>query len=300
MLMPVSTETVASEWRRPFGDEVGAAGLFGPDSMTWRIGRENALAAFGGARALILQVAHPLVAAGVGENSNYRQQPWDRLFRTLEAVTTIVFGTPEEAEAAARRVWTVHHKVRGELKSAEGSFPAGTAYDARDPALAMWVHATLFDTQILVYDRYVQRLSIAERETFYEEQKLFAEMFGVPRDRQPETYADFNAYFDDVVENELAVTDTLVDVVDATLVNPPLPAAARPLRRPAVEALKLQTAGALPPRLRAELGFGWGPRRERLMRASEPLVRNLLALAPKLVRDFPAARAAKRRVAAAA
>jgi uncharacterized protein (DUF2236 family) len=288
-----------ADWPRPWDGEIGAAGLFGPESMTWRIGRENALAALGGARALILQVAHPLVAAGVGENSNYRKEPWDRLFRTLDAVTAIVFGTPEEAEEAARRVWTVHRKVRGELKQVEGSFPAGTPYDARDPGLALWVHATLFDTQVLVYDRYVKRLSIAEREAFYEEQKLFAEMFGVPRERQPETYGDFNEYFADVVEHELAVTDTLRDVVDATLVNPPLPAAARPLRRPAVEALKLQTANSLPPRLRDELGLTWGPRRERLMRAAEPLLRGLLPLTPKLIRDFPRARAAEKRLAAA-
>lgn len=297
----MSTTTDARPaWPKPYEGEIGPLGLFGPDSLTWRIGRENVLGALGGARALILQVAHPLVGAGVGDNSDYRARPWDRLFRTLDAVTTIVFGTPEEAEAAAERVWSVHHKVRGELKADGGPFEAGTPYDAHDPGLALWVHATLVDTQILVYDHYVERLTLGEREAFYEEQKLFAEMFGVPRERQPATYADFNEYFDDVVENELAVTDTLRDVVDATLVDPPLPMLARPLRRPVVEAVKLQTSGWLPAHLREGLGLGWGPRRERLRRASEPLLRGLLAVTPKLVRDFPAARKADKRLRAAA
>jgi uncharacterized protein (DUF2236 family) len=294
----VSTATV---WSPPSSlAEAGDDGLFGPDSVTWRVNRENVLGAFGGARALILQVAHPLVAAGVGEHSNYRKDPWDRLFRTLDAVTSIVFGTPEEAAEAARRVWNVHGKVRGTAPEGGGPHPKGSPYNAHDPDLALWVHATLVDTAMLVYDRYVAPLSIADRDGYYEEQKLFAEMFGVPRERQPATYAEFNRYFDEVVENHLAVTDVLRDVVDATLVKPELPLPLRPLRPAAAGGARLLTAGLLPARLRDELGLGWGPARARLDRAGRPLVRTLLPLVPGVVREFPRARVADRRLRAAA
>jgi uncharacterized protein (DUF2236 family) len=274
-------------------------GLFGPDSVTWRIGRENVLGALGGARALILQVAHPLVAAGVGEHSDYRRDPWTRLFGTLDATTAIFFGSAKEAEESARRVWEVHGKVRGKAPEGGGPHRKGTPYNARNPDLPVRVHATLVDTALLVYDRYVARLSLAERKAYYEEQKLFAEMFGVPRERQPETYADFNDYFDHMIEHELAVTDTLRDVVDATLVAPPLPLPLRPLRRPAGEAAKLLTAGLLPPRLREELGLGWGAGRERLTAAAATLGRTVLPAVPDLLRLFPRARAAERRLKAA-
>jgi uncharacterized protein (DUF2236 family) len=144
----------------------------------------------------------------------------------------------------------------------------------------------------------VQPLSLAEREAFYEEQKRFAEMFGIPVERQPESYADFTQYFDRVVEEELAVTDSLRDVIDAVF-NPPLPLPLRPLSRPIGEAYRQLTMGLLPATVRHELATSWGPRRERMVRASGPLVRALLPLLPGLLRDFPRARAASRRVEAA-
>jgi uncharacterized protein (DUF2236 family) len=294
---PRSFEASTSEWPLPRAlEEAGPEGLFGPGSVTWKVTRENLLGAVGGARALILQVGHPLVAAGVGEHSDYRSKPWDRLFRTLDAVTAITFGTPAQAEDAARRVWRVHGHVKGRSPEGAGQFPAGTPYAARNPKLAMWVHATLVDTSILAYDRYIGRLGSSERERFYEEQKLFGEMFGVPRSMQPETYADFQAYFDRVVEEELAITDTLRDVVDATLVAPPMPRGLGALSRPAAMGVRIVTASLLPERMREELGLRYGRGSESLARASRIAVRTLLPLMPGVLRDFPQARRADRRV----
>ena len=149
---------------------MGAAGLFGPGTMTWRINREGVLL-LGGGRALILQVAHPLVAAGVAEFSDYREDPWGRLYRTLDTTTAIVFGDSQTSAEASARLERVHDRVRGTTGEAGGRFPAGTAYEANDPDLLMWVFATLVDTSILVYDRYVRPLSIDERCSYYEEQK---------------------------------------------------------------------------------------------------------------------------------
>jgi uncharacterized protein (DUF2236 family) len=272
-----------------------AVGLFGPGTMTWRINREGALL-LGGGRALVLQVAHPLVAAGVAEFSNYREDPWGRLYRTLDLTTRIVFGDRETAAEASDQLRRVHTRVKGVTREPGGRFPAGTPYEASDPELLMWVHATLVDTSLLVYDRYVQRLTTAERQAYYEEQKTLGEAFGVPRDRQPGSYAEFNEYFAGMLDSDaIAVTGALRDVTDATL-RPDLPFLARPV----VEAVGLVTAGMLPERLREELGLPWGPNRERLLAASRTMLRGAIPLLPSLLRDFPPARRAERRVRTAA
>ncbi|HEX8065545.1 MAG TPA: oxygenase MpaB family protein [Thermoleophilaceae bacterium] len=271
------------------------AGLFGPGSLTWRVNREGVLLVGGGA-ALVLQVAHPLVAAGVAEHSNYREDPWGRLYRTLDLTTKIVFGSTATAREASDRIKDVHGRVKGVTVEDGGRYPAGTRYDARDPELLMWVHATLVRTSLDVYTRYVGRLTIAEQQGYYEEQKTLGEMFGVPRDRQPETFADFNAYFADMLASDrLAVTNALRDVVDATL-RPRLPLVARPV----VEALSLATVGHLPEPLRSRLGLPWGPTRRRVFEASRIALSAALPVLPRLVREFPPARGADRRVRAAA
>ena len=264
------------------------SGLFGPGSLMWRVNREGALL-LGGGRALLLQVAHPLVAAGVSQHSNYAEDPWGRLYRTLDLVTRIVFGTRVEAQEASDRIWRVHTRVNGVSDE-------GVPYDANDPALLMWVHATLVDTSVLVYTKYIGSLSAAEREAYYEEQILLGEMFGVPREHQPPTYREFNEYFDEMVHGgTLRVTPALRDVAAATL-RPDLPF----LARPAVEALNFFTAAHLPEWLRDELGMSWGPNRRRLDSASRAMVRGVLPVLPRLLRDFPLARSAERRVRSAA
>jgi uncharacterized protein (DUF2236 family) len=269
------------------------AGLFGPDSVTWRVNREGVLLLGGGA-AIILQLAHPLVAAGVSQHSNYRDEPWARLYRTLDMTTKIMFGPTSLAEDTARRLRHVHGLVRGVTTESAGRFPAGTPYDSRTPDLRMWVHATLVHVSLLVYTRYVAPLTIADQRRYYEEQMLLAEKFGVPREQQPPTFAEFNQYFNAMLtSDETAVTDALLDVVDATL-NPPLPRVARPL----VEALNLATIGMLPPALRSELGLSWGPGRQRLLDASRVVLSTALPVLPRLVREFPPARSADRRVRA--
>jgi uncharacterized protein (DUF2236 family) len=273
---------------------MGDVGLFGPGTVTWRVNREGVLMVGGGA-ALILQVAHPLVAAGVAEHSNYREDPWGRLYRTLDLTTKIVFGDTQTAEEAAERIRNVHQRVKGVTAEDGGRYPKGTPYDANDPELLMWVHATLVHTALDVYQRYVGPLTIAEQRHYYEEQKTLAEAVGVPRDRMPEDLAAFNDYFNDMVESDrIAVTDALRDVVDATL-RPDLPFVARPL----VEAVGVATVGLLPPRLRDELGMPWSPTRERLLEASRVALSRVIPVLPSLLRDFPPARGAERRVRAA-
>jgi uncharacterized protein (DUF2236 family) len=269
------------------------AGLFGPDSVTWRVNREGVLL-LGGGTAIILQVAHPLVAAGVSQHSNYREEPWARLYRTLDMTTKIMFGSTALAEDTARKLRHVHGLIRGTTTESAGRYPAGTPYDSRAPDLRMWVHATLVHVGLDVYTRYVGPLTITERQRYYEEQMLAGEKFGVPLSHQPATFREFNEYFAEMLAgDQIAVTDALRDVVDATL-HPPLPRLARPF----VELLNLATVGMLPPPLRAELGLPWGQNRQRLFDASRVALSKARPVLPRLFREFPPARSADRRLRA--
>lgn len=266
----------------------GHDGLFGPDSVTWRVNREMVLLA-GGGRALLLQVAHPLVAAGVEQHSNYQQDPWGRLYRTLDLTTRITFGDAEISVAASRRLQAAHRRVQGTAED-------GAPYDARRPDLLLWVWATLVESSLLVYTRYVRWLSPGDVERYYEEQKRFAHACGVPEGHYPQTHAAFTDYYRHMVEDELRVTDGARAVAQATL-RPTLPLALRPAAWGPFELLGLVTVGLLPPQLRAQYGLTWGPRREAVLNASTLAIRRTLPLLPGLLREFPPARAAARAAA---
>ena len=274
---------------------MGDQGLFGPGSVTWRVNREGSILIGGGAAA-ILQVAHPLVAAGVGEHSRYDVDPWGRLQRTLEITTKMTFGSTADAHDGARAIQMAHRRVHGELPWDAGRFPAGTPYDANDPELQMWVHATLVATSMTVYMHWIGALSIADQRRFYEEQKSIGELFGVPRDMQPATLGDFWAYYNEMLASDAIAATPVLREVTRSVMRPALPLGGRPLS----DALNLATVWLLPARLRDELELSWGPNRERLLDASRVLVRRALPLLPGVVRDFPAARGADRRVGTAA
>lgn len=257
--------------------------LVEPGSLAWRVGGEGVLL-LGGGRALILQVAHPGVAAGVAQHSNYREQPWTRLYRTMDTTLRIVFADQATSRNAAARLRRAHSRV-------EGSDDEGRPYRALDPELLLWVQATLLDTALLVYDRYVQRLDDADRSAYYEQMKPVARAYGIPAATMPRDYAAFRDYWDRMLAEGLRVTETTRDVADAALA-PELPLLARPPARPAIEALRLVTVGTLPPGLREQLELPWGPLRERLLGASAGTIRRLLPLFPGMLRRFPAARRA--------
>ena len=248
--------------------------LLGTDTVTWRVNHEPA-AFMGGGRALLLQVAHPLVAAGVEQHSNYEADPWGRLYGTLDTVVKIVFGDAERSEEAAARLQRRHDQVKGVSED-------GMAYDAHDPELLLWVWATLVDTARLLYERCVRPLSEEERERYYQEQKLFAYACGVPEGACPDGHTDFVAYFSRMVADELRVTSGARAVAHA-LVHPPIPGPLRPLFAPTV----LVTAGLLPGRVRAEYGFAWGPRRQRRLEAWLTAMRWSMRMMPRAIRALP-------------
>jgi uncharacterized protein (DUF2236 family) len=242
-------------------------GYFSEDDAIRRIARESVLM-LGGPRALLMQAAHPLVAAGIVAHSRYREDPWRRLARTMAALYTIVFGTREEADRMGVVTRAVHRHVRG------------TNYSATDPELMLWVHATLVDTGLTMYETYVGRIDDGVAEEFYAQMKIVAGVFGVPAHVHPATLADFRAYERDLIERGVVRVGDDARAVASTVLSPPVPLALRP----ALGALASQIALLLPEELREQYGIR-ATRADRLaLGASARSTRQLVPLLPPPLR----------------
>src|SRR5579862_1305299 len=234
----------------------GRDGYFEPDSVIRRVGNTPVTPFLGGGTAVLLQVAHPLVAAGVAAHSDYRKDLWRRLGRTLRALYLITFGNKQEARQAAAAVQAVHRHIHGATTSRLGPYPAGTRYSAEDPQLQLWVHATLVYASLSAYQRFEHALSAAEQERYYRQMTTVAQLFGVPAEIIPPRLADFHEYFHAQIESEhICVTGIARDIAQVIL-DAPLPA---PLRLIA-PAHRLATTAQLPPEVRKQYGLRWTQR----------------------------------------
>jgi uncharacterized protein (DUF2236 family) len=253
-------------------------GAAATESSVRRIGGEGVLM-LGAGRALLAQAAHPCVAAGIVGHSRYEQEPWRRLGRTMSAVYTVVFGTEQEADRAARHVRAVHRRVSGRLHESVGRFPAGTTYSALDPDLATWVHATMVENALAMYELLVGPLSAADEEAFWEDMKAVADTFGVPRSALPRHAQDFRAYWREMLAGDVLAVGSdarkVAAVVLALRVPPPL--------RPARRVFRALTVTTLAPELRALYGIRVS-RRDRVLAASAPALRGVLPLVPSRLR----------------
>jgi uncharacterized protein (DUF2236 family) len=242
-----------------------------------RIHRERVLLV-GGQRALVLQLAHPMVAAGVADHSDFPRRALERLSRTLDLTLATVFGSPAEAEEAIASIRRVHGRVRGAR--------AGRSYRATDPRLLLWVNATLIDTTLVVYERFVHRLSDEARNRYYEETKEFGPLYGIPDRVTPPDLASFRAYVEDMIEgDELGPTAESRRLVRQVL-RPPLPF----WWRAPTEAVRLVTLALLPDRIRDMFGLHAGTAAHAALAGSSAASRRLLPLFPESVRAFPIAR----------
>lgn len=262
----------------------------GPLSLSWKVDRETVLL-LGGRRALLLQLAHPLVAQGVADHSNFQKDRFGRLFRTLDVSLTIVFGEPKRSATAIEQIKAVHRVVHGVLPENIGRHRKGTPYRAEDPDLLLWVHATLVETALSFYERFVGQLSPAERDDYYQETIEPAMLLGIPDSLLPATFAGFQGYWDSMVHgNELAVGRTGLELAQAIL-YPPI----RWFPRRLLDPLNVITIGTLPEPVRRMYGLRWNPLRAgglKLVSAALPTI--IRALPPRL-RFVPHALEAERR-----
>jgi len=262
-------------------------GFFGPGSMTWHVNREGVVY-LGGLRALLMQIAHPKVAQGVADHSDYRRDPLGRLFRTFDAVHRIVYGTRAVAIDTARAVRRVHTRVRGVVREPVAAI-ADPRYQANDPELLMWVYATLVDSAIAAYYRAMPPLREDEWERYYQESKVFARLFGVPESRLPETLEDFRVWMDRTVASpQLTVTDTARDIARFLIKGPSLLYPLRP-------SSYILAAGTLPPKLRDEFGLRWSLPVRTAYSVGLRLVQTVTPRLPPSLRTVPVARRAQAR-----
>ena len=264
-----------------------ARSLFGPGSITWRVNREAVLL-LGGGRALLLQVAHPLVAAGVAAHSEFRAHPLRRLWRTLDLMLTLAFADGATALGAVRTIEGVHARVHGVLEAPSGPFPRGTPYDANDPALLLWVYATLVDTALVVYERFVEPLGVDGRAAYYEGSKVGARLLGIPEAMMPPTFGRFQEYVDDMIRGDVLAVGPASREIAASILRPAVPLGLAQ----ALRAANLFTIGLLPPPIRERYGLSWSAAHETALRALVTLARRVLPFVPQRVRLLPHARRA--------
>jgi uncharacterized protein (DUF2236 family) len=269
-------------------DASDAAGLYGPDSVAWRLNREAMLLLGAGPRALLLQLAHPLVAAGVAEHSDFQADPWRRLQGTLRSYLTIVYGTTTAARAEIRRLNNLHRTI------------AGRGYAARDPELSRWVHATLVETTIVAYEAWLEPLSPADRARYYLETVPIGRAFGVPETLLPADIEAFEAYVASMLapDGPVRVSGVARELADAVL-HPPIGPIVPALGwlPPSTYSWTLwPSVGLLPATVRAEYGFEWGATQEAVSAWLVSGWRFWRPLLPRSFRQMPQAVAADRRV----
>lgn len=256
--------------------------LFPIHSVARRIDREMFLL-LSGTAALLLQIAHPLVAAGVAQHSRFREEPFGRLHRTLDTTLTVVFGEPDAARRALRRIDRRHLTVGGVTED-------GRPYEAQDPRLLLWVQTTLVLTSLRLYELVVGPLDTADRERYWTETKPIAAALGIPATSLPTTLAELEAF-----ERGMLETEVVPDATSRTL--------ARSIRRPlplpgiAYTPIDALTAGLLPPALRDAFGLRWRTRDRVLFRAVVVTLRLARRALPERLSVVPHARRPERRKA---
>ncbi|TME14311.1 MAG: DUF2236 domain-containing protein [Chloroflexi bacterium] len=242
-------------------------------SVAWRVNSENALL-LGGGRALLMQLAHPKVAQGVADHSDFERDPIGRLNRTMELSLALSFGTPAEVTGAARQINQVHGRVRGD------------GYSATDPDLLLWVYATLIDSALLTYRTFVSSLNEADAEAYYQQNRPIGELLRIPQASFPPTLADFEAYVEGMLHGGPVQVGEVARRLSAQVLRPHVPRLPGAVFAP----FAVITTGLLPPVLREGYGLPWRGLQRSGYRAAVTAVRTLLPVTPQRLRLVPQAR----------
>jgi uncharacterized protein (DUF2236 family) len=251
------------------------AGYFTGDSMLRRVHRERAVA-LSGPRALLMQAAHPVAVRGLLAHSTAIEEPYDRLARTAEVMSTIGFGSRADADRATRRVRAMHRRA-----------------GVDKPDLLLWVLFTLVDSGLVVYQLYVERLTDDQQAAYWDDYRQVGRLFGL-RDRDmPATLTDLREYKREMLSGDVIhVSDWARGRARSIVLEPPVPWLARPL----LETVNFITIALLPDRIRREYGFSALPpaavRRALVAGGAEYVKRAVIPLMPERLRLVPAARAA--------
>lgn len=266
------------------------AGIFGPQSVSWKINREAAVF-LGAGRAALLQLAHPWVATALDQHSTTLSDPIGRFHNTFRVIYTMVFGTQGQVFAAARHMHALHTRIRGELPDAAAGYHAGTHYEANERNALRWVYATLVESAVLAHDFALPPLTAAERNRYYAESKWMAALFGIAPNELPEDWKAFEAY-----NREMWASDSLwVNAKSRFMAHRLLQGSGSWVHPPAW--YRALTALWMPERLREEFQLKVGPAEQRAVARARRWIPAAYRRLPTLVRHVGAYQEAQARLA---
>ena len=264
----------------------GDPGYFGPSSIMWKVNKEITVL-FGGARALLMHAAHPLIAAGARQTSFYQRDPWKRLIRTLSLQNSVTFGTKEEADESADRINRLHEVIKGEDKV------TGGYYDALDHEQLLWVHACLQISSIYFYEKTVKKLSTEEKNQYHIENMVAAKLVLVNTSKMPKTHEELkNWIIKKSSEKEyLVITDVAEDVRDI-IKGGPVPVHIKPIW-PFIAFTAFNT---LPKEFKELYGINETQLKKILLNFNLLLLKTIRPFLPPFFRLIPPARWARQRI----
>lgn len=244
-------------------------GYFDSKSLIVSTWREKVLL-LGATRALLLQLAHPKIAAGVLAHSSFQEDPVKRLNRTTSAMMTVVFGKKSEADQTLKNLKNIHLQIKGKN------------YSASDPKLKFWVLATLIDTTLVIYELLVKSLSIKGKENFYKESKILDKLFGVPDKLIPPSFIEFENYLEkEISSGEIKVLLSTKKAVKL-IIKPKIFHL-----KPIAYLANLLASATMPPRLRKAYGLKWNKFEKFKFHLLVFLIKNLLPFTPSFLRFDP-------------
>jgi uncharacterized protein (DUF2236 family) len=268
-------DQIASHSRAPEADPF----LFARESEMWRVNRERCGLIYGPAAA-ILQLAHPRIAQGVHDHSNFRYDTLGRLRRTLSSTNQIAFGRISEARAVSERVAARHRKVRGTVFPGVGG---ASTYSAFEPDLLLWVLATLITAAVNGYELIYGELPITRKEAFYRDMCRFGTYFGVPESLSPKGWDAFDTYYTNMIEGELLGSHPMCGELARAVIHPRDTIGAAVLGR-AIDFIVIET---LPPKVRQRLRLQSTVASRFRMRVARCLLPKVFPVLPAKVRFYP-------------
>ncbi len=257
----------------PISDPHPDPGLLGPDSLSWRLHEEQWLIT-AGARAFLMQAAHPKVAQGALDYSGFAADPFGRVDRTIQGMAVLIFGTTHEANAMARNINRLHHTVQGTLPESIGRYTAGDVYSAIEPLALLWVHIVFVDSMLTAYKIFVGSLSEAACEQYWQESCRYARLLGLTDATFPASYAAVQQYIREALASGEIAIGPAAHFIAQKVLYPPMPL----LRRPLWMIVRLITIGQLPSDIRQVYGLHWSTRHRigfRIARGVGHLLRRL-------------------------
>jgi len=270
----------------PVSDLEPDPGLLGPDSLSWRLHEEQWLIT-AGARAFLMQAAHPKVAQGALDHSGFAADPYGRVSRTIQGMAVLIFGTSREANAMARNLNRLHHTVQGTLPESIGRYTAGETYNAMEPLALLWVHIVFVDSILTAYKTFVGPLSEAVCEQYWQESCQYARLLGLTDATLPATYVAVQQYIRGALASGEIAIGPAAKFIAQKVLYPPMPV----WRKPLWAIVRLITVGQLPADIRQAYGLRWAMRQKvgfRVARGAGHLLRRLFpnALGKSPLVDF--------------